>query len=181
MLIGAIAASSSAAGQASAAPAPQVPAAPAAPQTLPGGATQVQETFGDWRVTCAQPNGTKLCVLTQQLSDKASGQRMLGVELKAVTPDKAEGSLVLPFGLAVDKPITMQIDDAGATISTHVRTCLPVGCVASLSFDAATIAALRKGTALNVKAVADGGADASFKLSLTGFGGGLDRTAALSK
>jgi len=33
-------------------------------QTLPGGASQMQETHGNWRVTCAQPGGQKVCLLS---------------------------------------------------------------------------------------------------------------------
>src|SRR5262245_47790015 len=81
------------------------------PSTLPGGASQMQETHGDWRVTCAQPGGQKLCTLSQQLADQNSRQLVLGIELKAKTSDKAEGTIVLPFGLAVDKPVALQVDE----------------------------------------------------------------------
>src|SRR5688572_15815651 len=66
-------------------------------QTLPGGATQLQETHGEWRVTCAQPSGQKVCTLSQQLADQNSRQMVLGIELKTATADKADGTLVMPF------------------------------------------------------------------------------------
>jgi invasion protein IalB len=150
-------------------------------QTLPGGASQMQETHGDWRVTCAQPNGQKVCTLSQQLADQNSRQLVLGIELIAKTPDKAEGTLVMPFGLAVDKGVTLQVDDNGAPMTKTFRTCVPTGCLVALSFDSAQLTALRKGTALNVKATADGGKEAAFKISLTGFGSAFDRTAVLSR
>jgi hypothetical protein len=118
---------------------------------LPGGASQIQETFDDWRVTCASPNGTKICTLSQQLADPNTRQLVVGIELKAQTPDKTEGTLVLPFGLAVDKPVMLQIDEGGAPMTHKVRTCLPVGCVVSLTFDTSLVTSLRKGTILNVK------------------------------
>jgi len=151
------------------------------PQTLPGGATQLQETHGDWRVTCVQQNDQKVCAFSQQLADGTSRQLVAGIELKAKTADQAEGTMVLPFGLAVEKPIAMQIDETASLPPARIRTCLPVGCLANLAFDSATIAALRKGTVLNVKVIADGGQEASFRISLKGFGGAMDRTAALSK
>jgi invasion protein IalB len=154
---------------------------PPSPQTLPGGASQVQETHGDWRVTCSQQNGQKVCTLSQQLADQSSRQLVLGIELKATTADKAEGTLVMPFGLAVDKPVSLQVDEGGPTLTRSFRTCVPVGCLVALTLDSANVTALRKGSALNVKATADGGKEAAFKLSLTGFGSALDRTAALSK
>lgn len=160
--------------------APKPTADPA--QTLPGGASQVQETHGDWRVTCAQQNGQKVCVFSQQQTDKDSRQLVVGIELKAVTSDRAEGTMVLPFGLAVAKPLALQIDDAGMMLPAHFITCVPVGCLVPLTLDAATVANLRKGTLLNVKSAgADNGQEVAFKVSLKGFGSALDRTAALAK
>jgi invasion protein IalB len=153
---------------------------PATPQTLPGGASQLQETYGDWRVTCVQQNAQKICTLAQQQADKDSRQLVLGIELRTVALDMAEGTMVLPFGLSVDKPIGLQIDE-GAVQTTHFRTCLPVGCLVALTFDSGAVSSLKKGTMLNVKAAAEGGRETVFKVSLKGFAGAFDRTAALTK
>ena len=154
---------------------------PQAPSTLPGGATQVQETHGDWRVTCAQPGGRKVCTLSQQLSDPNSRQLVIGIELKAMTSDKADGTMVMPFGLAVDKPVSLQVDDSGPAMTRTFRTCVPIGCLVDVTLDGTTLAALKKGKALHVKALADGGKETAFNISLNGFGSALERTAALSK
>ena len=61
------------------------------------------------------------------------------------------------------------------------RTCLPNGCLVAVSFDAPTVTALRTGTALKIKATADGGAAAPFSISLQGFATALDRVMALSR
>ena len=150
-------------------------------QGLPGGATSLQETYGDWRVACAQQNGGKVCALSQRQTDKDSRQLVLAVELSAPAADKAEGTLILPFGLSINQPITLQVDQAAAGPALHFRTCLPVGCLVGLSFDRVTVALLRKGTMLTVRATADGGQETSFKISLKGFADALDRTAALAK
>ena len=150
-------------------------------QTHPGGATSLQEMHGDWRVTCAQQNGRKVCALSQQQTDKDSRQLLLAIELNAPAIDRAEGTLILPFGLALDRPVTLQIDEAAAGLTLRFRTCLPVGCLVSLAFDPTAVALLRKGTTLTVSATADGGQGAAFKISLNGFSSALDRTAALAK
>ena len=142
----------------------------------------MQETHGDWRVVCAQPNGQKVCALSTQLSDKDSHQLVIGIELRTTSSDKAEGTLIMPFGLAVNKPVTLQIDEAGTAMPMSFSTCAPIGCLVPLSFDAGTVTALKKGTTLTVKATAaETGQEASFKIPLRGFSSGLDRTAALSK
>jgi len=152
----------------------------AAAQTLPGGASEIQETHGDWRVTCASPNGTKVCAFTQQQTNKDSRQLVIGIELKPTSSTKAEGTIILPFGLAVDKPVVMRIDD-GTTQTAHFRTCLPVGCVVPVVFDDALVERLRKGAILNVTAITDNGREAAFRIPLNGFGSALARTADLSK
>jgi invasion protein IalB len=162
----------------SAAPVLAQPPQPAT-QTLPGGASQLQETHGDWRVSCAQQGEQRLCAMSQQNADKDSRQLVVGVELKPVS-DRLEGTLVLPFGLAVTKPISLQVDE-GAAMLMSFRTCVPLGCVVSLKFEPTTVKVLRTGTVLNVKASADGGQETTFRVSLKGFGSAMDRTAALSK
>jgi invasion protein IalB len=150
-------------------------------QGLPGGASSLQETYGDWRVACAQQNGKKVCAFSQQQTDKDTRQLVLAVELNAPAADRAEGTLILPFGLALERPISLHIDEAAAGPTLRVRTCLPVGCLVTLTFDPATVALLKKGTVLTVKATADGGQQMAFKISLKGFADALDRTAALAK
>ena len=159
----------------------QIAQAGRAGQPLPGGANLLQEAHGDWRVACAQQNGTKVCALSQQQTDKDTRQLLLAIELNATAADTAEGTLILPFGLALERPVTLQIDEVSAGHALHVRTCLPVGCLVGLSFDQTMVALLRKGTVLTVKATADGGRETAFKISLNGFSGALDRTAALAR
>lgn len=55
----------------------------------------------------------------------------------------------------------------------------PRGCVVDLSVDSGTLAALRKGSSLKVKVVADGGKETNLALSLKGFPSALDKTTAL--
>jgi invasion protein IalB len=118
-------------------------AAPVAAQTtaLPGGASSVQETFESWTVACVMDGAAKRCDLTQQQTDQQSRQRVLAIELSAATTDKVDGALVLPFGLAPDRGVTLHVDDAPAGPILSFRTCLPAGCVVPLSFDARLLAA----------------------------------------
>jgi len=150
-------------------------------QPLPGGAASLQEIHGDWRVACAPQNGRKVCALSQQQTDKDTHQLLLVVELNAPATDKADGTLILPFGLALDKPVTLQIDEGAPGPALRFRTCLPVGCLVGLAFDPPTVSLLRNGTTLTVRATADGGQGAAFKISLNGFSGALDRAVALGK
>ena len=148
--------------------------------SLPGGASSLNETYKDWGVVCAQYGSTKRCALSQ-LQSQQNGQRVLAIELNAPSGNTVSGTLVLPFGLALDSGVTFQIDDKPALSPIRFRTCLPAGCLVNVTFDAATLVAVRAGTALKVKAVADGGALANFSISLQGFSTALDRVAALAR
>jgi invasion protein IalB len=150
-------------------------------EALPGGATSLQELHGDWKVACVQKDGAKVCALSQQQTNKETGQLLLAIELQVASADRVEGTLILPFGLALEHPITLEVNGAPAASRLRVRTCLPVGCLVSLSLDAAAITAMRNGTMLIVRATADGGQGAQFLISLRGFPNALDRTAALAR
>lgn len=149
---------------------------------LPGGAGALRETHGDWVVSCSVQavagRDAKTCFLNQQRTDAQTRQRILGIELRPATAG-VEGTLVLPFGLALARGASFQIDDAPAGAPIAFRTCLPVGCVVQIAFEARTVAALRNGTVLKVATVRDGGGDMPLSISLKGFAGALDRTIAL--
>lgn len=155
---------------------PAKPAGPAA--ALPGGAQSLSETFEDWRVTCGMPQGVKRCVVSQQQADAKTRQRLLSVELQ---PKGAgvEGVLVMPFGLDLDKGVMLKAGETDVGPALRFRTCLPQGCVVMLALDAKAVAVLRKAPTAMVNAVAEGGRQVSFPVSLKGFGGALDRASAL--
>lgn len=148
--------------------------------TLPGGASSLNETYRDWRVACVQQGTAKQCAMSQ-IQSQQNGQRVLAIELSAPSGNSVTGTLILPFGLALDSGVVFQIDEKPAMAPVRFRTCVPAGCLVNVSFDAATIVALRAGSALKIKATADGGAAAPFSVSLQGFGTALDRVAALAR
>jgi invasion protein IalB len=152
----------------------------AAASGLPGGASSLNETYKDWQVACALQGAVKRCVLSQ-VQAQQNGQRVLTIELNAPNGNSVSGTLVLPFGLALDSGVTLQIDDKPAMQPVRFRTCVPIGCIVSVTFDAPTLVALRAGIALKLKATADGGAAAPFSISLQGFATALDRIDVLSR
>lgn len=149
--------------------------------TLPGGASSIQETFQDWRVACVQQEAAKHCAFSQQQSQQ-NGQLVLNIELVMQNEKNAAGNLVLPFGLALASGATLQIDDGKPDATLPFKTCLPIGCIVPLSFDAAKLAALRKGQALKINAVAStDNKPVTLSVSLKGFAEAQDRVAVLGK
>jgi invasion protein IalB len=146
---------------------------------LPGGASSLTESYGDWAVACttADEGAAKVgCAISQQQATQ-QGERFLSIELH-LDADSAQGILILPFGLNVGAGVRFQVDD-GAPTERPFRTCLPVGCVVELRLDAATLDAFRAGKAFDVVAQADKGGDATFAISLKGVADALARTLVL--
>ncbi|MGL4288785.1 MAG: invasion associated locus B family protein, partial [Phreatobacter sp.] len=156
-------------------------AAQAAPApSLPGGATSLQESHGDWVVACMVQGNAKRCGLTQEQTNQQTRQRVLAMEVTLVG-DRMEGVLLLPFGLVLDQGVVLQIDEQPQGQPLRFRTCLPAGCVVPISFDARQTAALRAGTALKARVQPEGGQASVLTISLKGLGSGLDRSAALAR
>ncbi|PRD41310.1 invasion-like protein [Phyllobacterium phragmitis] len=158
--------------------------APAQEVSLPGGASTLNETHGAWTVTCAiatQGDGerAKRCALSQTQLHGQTRQRALAIELLP-EEDGVDGTLVLPFGLALASGVTYQLDEGEAGAPQHFRTCLPAGCLIDIAFDARTVASLKTGDVLKVKATADGGQEMVLSISLTGFSSAYDRVVALT-
>jgi invasion protein IalB len=141
----------------------------------------LQETHGDWRVVCVQENDRRSCVLVQQQVRTETGQLVIRVEFSAMPGDSIDGTIVLPFGVAVSEPVTLLLDDA-AVIKRPFRTCLPVGCVVAMSLDSKRVAQFRKAAVLTVKTtIVAPRQEVSFRVSLNGFATALARTAALAQ
>lgn len=148
---------------------------------LPGGASALSETHGDWTVNCQATVTTKTCTLSHQQFNKQSGQRLLAIELASKSGEDASGTLALPFGLALSNGITLEVDDKKLDGSLQFSTCQMVGCLVPVSFDGDVMPLLKAGTTLKINAVAaDTQQPVNFTISLNGFGSALARTAALS-
>lgn len=147
---------------------------------LPGNASSLREAHGDWQVACTAPEGSVHCAMSQTQVRGKNRQRVLSIELTTADDGKAaNGVLVLPFGLKLARGVTYQLDEGPTGAIQPVRTCLPVGCLVDIAFDANTVASLRGGSQLNVVATADGGREMVLSVSLTGFSSAYDRVVAL--
>lgn len=154
-----------------------------APAQLPGGASSLREAHGDWIVACNAIAKGKSCTVSQQHTDSRSGQRVLAIELGAPAADGgARATLVLPFGLQLDKGVVLQVDEAAASAPFAFKTCLPAGCIVETALTRQVLDAWRKGTNIKLKAfAADTGGEVPLTISLKGLAQAMDRAAALTK
>lgn len=148
---------------------------------LAGGASSLRETYEDWTVNCVQKQG-KHCLLQHQQTQQ-NGQRILVIEVVGSGDGKtATGTLVVPFGLALDAGVSLQIDEQPSKAPVRFSTCLPAGCVVPVSFDDKFLAALRTGTTLKTMAKAvNTNEPIAFSVPLKGFSAAFDRVTALMK
>lgn len=153
-----------------------VASAPAA--GLPGGASALNETHGDWTVHCEVQGDAVACALQQRQTDRSSGQQVLAIDLRPADGG-LRGIIVLPFGLALGSGVGFAVDGNAPLPRLPFRTCLPQGCLVDVTFAPDVLGAVRNGTVINVETTADGGAITPFSISLTGFAGALDRATQL--
>lgn len=155
------------------------PSAKAAP--LPGGASSLVETFQDWVVACQAQEATTTCVMRQVQTNTQTNQSVLTVEFRNVANGRLEGALLMPFGLALAKGVSLKIDEAAVGALTF-STCVPQGCIVPMGLDAAQVAKLKTGTALNIGATSLNPAQpVAMKVSLKGFPMALNRVLELTK
>jgi invasion protein IalB len=161
-------------------PAPQ-PSASAAP-LLPGGASSLSETYARWSVNCQVANNLKNCSMSQQQFNNKTNQRLLAIEIFARSTDEAAATIVLPFGLAVSKGVTLAVDDQKVSQVLPFSTCLSGGCLVPVGIDHKMIQQMTAGTTLKiVGTVFDTQQPITFSVPLASFGTALARTASLSK
>lgn len=148
---------------------------------LPAGASSLKESYQDWQVACLQSDGADRCAMTQIQADPKSGKRVITFEMQ-LPRDGARATLVVPFGLALGKGITLRVDDGEAWPTLAFSTCLPVGCLVSTGLSTAQLEKLRTGMALTVGATANGNGQAlDFTVSLNGFSAAFSRLRQLSE
>ncbi|MFT4268857.1 MAG: invasion associated locus B family protein [Xenophilus sp.] len=150
--------------------------------STPGAASALQETYGDWQVSCTLHDKARRCVLVQQQRERQSRRLVLSAEWVPGEGDTASGTLVLPFGLRLADGVGLQFDDKpAARMTAAFSTCLPVGCLAPLNLSASQVRSLRGGTALKLLATAHpSGQAVTLSVPLAGFAQALDRAKVLT-
>lgn len=127
------------------------------------------ERFQDWGITCSGESKQRFCTLAQELRRRGDNRRVALLEVKPLGLDQALAGLTLPFGLALEAGVILQIDDSPALPAKRYQACMPEGCLVPLNLDAETLAALKRGQALKVSAPILSGGTFNFTLSLRGF------------
>jgi invasion protein IalB len=157
----------------------QAPAQPQAGQ--PSTPTDVKP-IGDWTVRCFPVTSTSPCDMYEELEDKNSRQRVLGVSI-AYDPsaDRNVAQIAVPLGISIPSGLTLKTDSYQSPKLPY-RRCDRAGCYVELILPNDVIGALSKSGpngAINV--VADNGKQFALRFSLNGFSGAHDAMSNLAR
>lgn len=156
-------------------------ASPAAsPAAWPAGADSVSETYGEWTTNCARAEARTSCLVTQSQGDRQSGRRQFVFEIRTPQEGRAEGLILMPFGLNIESGVTFKLDEAVLGKGAPYTTCTSEGCLVPISFPTLATDAMKSAKALVVNAQKANSTEAvTITLPLGGFNAAFARAAAL--
>lgn len=159
-------------------PAPAAPGAANAPATQTGPAVvqvKPEPSQTDWLKVCGKdPNaGKEICYTTRDfVSDQ--GQPLLAVAVYDVKGDPQKiVRFLMPLGLLVQPGLRFAAD-GGKAEQGRYAICFPNGCFAESNVKDDVIAALKKGTTLNISVQNQFTREVTFQVPLAGFGKAFD-------
>jgi invasion protein IalB len=163
-------------------PAPKAQPAPQTQQAQPPAAAPVVVAL---KAAPAQPEWTKVCGKDERTNAETcyttrdfvtdKGQRIVAVALYDVKAKNAPKVLriLMPLGLLVPPGIRIAAEKSQPAAGRY-SSCLPNGCFAEAAVKDDLVAALKKGTTLNVSARNQAGKEVTFAVPTDGFGKAFD-------
>jgi invasion protein IalB len=122
--------------------------------------------------------------VVQSQGDSKTGRRKFGFELSAPKDGRAEGVILMPFGLAIDPGVTFKLDEQALGKGAPYSTCTNDGCLVPISFPTLATDGMRNAKTLIVTGQksndrAGGTEAATINVPLAGFAQAFDRAIAL--
>ena len=116
----------------------------------PAGALSITENYGEWTLTCTRPETNTACMLMQSQGDNKTGKRLFAFELRTPKDGRAEGLILMPFGLSIDPGVTFKLDDVVLGKGAPYISCSSEGCLVPISFPTLATDAMRTAKTLQV-------------------------------
>lgn len=129
----------------------------------------------NWLVNCSNQFNPEVlaCAMSQSVVIVESGARLLTAVFETTETDDYQMSMVLPFGLDLTQPVTLNIDGESWR-EVPVTTCDAEACYSRAAIDSGALLALRAGEALNVVLLNVQGQPVEMTLTLDGFTASLE-------
>ena len=157
-----------------------VPSPSPASATWPNGAASVSESYGDWTMTCTREGGRPSCAVLQTQGDRRTGKRQFSIELRTPRDGRAEGMILMPFGLQIEPGVTFKIDDRVLGKGAPYTSCVSDGCLVSISLPTVATDTMQIAQNMSVSGVKpDAKEPAAIQVPLTGFAAAFARAIAL--
>lgn len=135
----------------------------------------VAEIFEKWRVQCVQDAQSRQLCRAEQLIVGPDGVPQLAIYASPPLAGRvAQGMIVPPWGVLIDRGLTMQVD-ARPRFTAPIVSCQATGCWSEFSLDDALLGQMRQGTALQVTMIAANGQPVVVAVPLAGFAAAYDR------
>ncbi len=144
------------------------PAGPAAATIAPPTSQAAPASEGRWTVECqAQGNA---CVAVQRTMRADGKMQLVAIQVgpDGRQPQRIVATILLPLGIAVRESIPMIVDERFVAV-LPIETCIPAGCVATVTMVPALEAVLSRGSELRFLALTAEGNTAVLPINLKGF------------
>lgn len=154
-------------------PAQSQPAAPAQPQD---NKVELKPAQPQWTKVCGKDEqaNKEICYTTRDFGTDPNTPPVLALAVYDIKGDDTKViRLLMPVGLMLEPGFRFGIDK-GANLDGKFQICFPNGCFAEAKVKAPTIAALKKGTLMNVYVKNQVNNEVHFVLPLEGFGTAFD-------
>ncbi|GJD57600.1 invasion associated locus B family protein [Methylobacterium dankookense] len=155
-------------------------AKPAEKAAWPAGADTVTETYGEWTTSCARTEAQVACMVMQTQGDRNTGRRQFAFELRTPRDGRAEGVILMPFGLAIEPGVSFKLDEATLGKGAFYISCTAEGCLVPVSFPTLATDSMKTAKTLVVTGKKAANDEAvTISLPLAGFATAFERAAAL--
>lgn len=149
--------------------------APAAKSAEPSATKRWSHTIGGWVVACAQDDQTKVCGLSQTLSEAETKRVVAAWSFSKGAGDKVSATLRGPLGVALSQGVQIAIEaEKPYAFAANYETCSSGGCVANFETTPALLAQLRKASKVNVVFQGVAGRPISLDFQMRGFSKAYD-------
>lgn len=158
------------------------PSASEAKAVWPNGARSVSESYGDWSMNCTKEGEQIDCVVIQSQGDRRTGRRQFSIELRVPASDRAEGLILMPFGLQIEPGVTFKLDDRALGKGAPYSYCVSDGCLVPISLPTLATDTMKTAQMLTVSAMKpDAKEPTLIAVPLSGFAAAFARAIALGR